>query len=94
MVERAAKYGAVIVRPERMWYGLDPIHILPRQRPDAWRCIISTWRTGTSVASAPPTGAWQAWWLARPKYQRIFGVEQRCPQPTVRLADGTHVSLY
>jgi hypothetical protein len=95
VLELAGEFDAAVVRPERNWYGLDPIHIHRRHRRQAWSNILTPWRT-RHLAAAPPK-SWlehAVWWNVRPKYRRLFGIEQHRAQPAVRLADGTCVSLY
>jgi hypothetical protein len=95
VIALSREFDVLIVRPERCWYGWDPIHIRPRSRCDAWCKILSSWRSsGMRSVDQPSLLERVKWWNARPKSRKIFGVAQHCAQPAIRLADGTTVSLY
>lgn len=86
----AHRHGAAFCQLRPEWYGFDPIHILQRHWPDASRELL-----GTSAAVAG--GAWARrlrLLLAAPAQRSWFGREQRRAQPSLRLADGTAVSLW
>jgi hypothetical protein len=77
------------------WYGLDPIHIRFQQRSHAWREILGAWSPAENIEPAGNL-------LARtirlraiaPERRRLWGFEQRAPQPRARLRDGTTVAMY
>ena len=77
------------------WYGFDPIHIRRRQRPVAWRTILSHWsefdfpdpfRAASSTIKRLVK-------RSREQVREVRGVEQRHEQPAIRL-DGLTVSLF
>ncbi len=79
--------GARLIEPAAEWYGLDPIHLRRRARRDAWSRILPEPAGPVSKAGLPlpRLGAAES---------RLFGVTLRRPQPAVRLADGSTVSLF
>ena len=87
----AGRRGARFVPMRLEWYGTDPIHIRPRAWTTAWREIVS----GEPAAA----GAGRTWdgmrlFLMKPEQRWWFGVEQRSPQPGLRLASGPTVWCY
>lgn len=73
------------------WYGIDPVHIRPRQWAAAWR-EIATGEAG------PPGGGW-TWeglrlFLMKPERRWWLGFEQRSAQPGLRLRSGATVWCY
>lgn len=77
------------------WYGFDPIHIRRRQRPAAWRTILSHWSAVDlpEPLRAPPPSIKRAVHRSREQVREVRGVEQRHKQPAIRL-DGMTVSLF
>lgn len=93
VIELAARYHARLARPEREWYGWDPIHVRRRLAGSAWCQVL-----GAGEIRADASAQWRRqlrWWpwSPRPELRHVFGVEQRCSQPAVRLA-GSWISLY
>lgn len=91
----ARRYGAYVVQPHYEWYGWDPIHIARRHRAAAWRAYLTCWSNGQPPARA--TASWHLWLLlqrARPQQRKLFGMERCHVQPTVKLVDGSTISLY
>lgn len=97
--EAAARRAVPIVEPPAAWYGLDAIHIRRRMRPAAWAAMldalggdVATARE-TIAATVGPPGATPR--RAAPyAHCRAWGRERRCPQPALRLRDGTTVAIY
>ncbi|MGD9720279.1 MAG: hypothetical protein AB7O59_07395 [Pirellulales bacterium] len=93
--EIGARREAAVVNQQAAWYGLDPMHIRWTRRPAAWSSILAAWNSDfalphhrRSVLDGHRVR------LRTPHQRRLFGVEQRRPQPAVRLADGTTVAIY
>jgi hypothetical protein len=47
----AAEYQITFVQPESHWYGVDPIHVLPKIPRDGISEILRTVRSGTVASS-------------------------------------------
>jgi len=87
----AARRGARFVTMRLEWYGLDPVHIRPRQWRRAWGEIVSGEEAGGG-------GGW-TWeglrlFLMKPERRWWLGVEQRGAQPGLRLRSGPTVWCY
>jgi len=90
----AHEFHATVVKPQTDWYGFDPIHIIGPRQSEAWRHILASW-TLEECFDASRSQRHLPWWrFARPKYREIFGVVQRCQQPSMCAADGTSLSVY
>jgi len=89
----ASRYGAAFVELRRDWYGFDPIHVRLRAHREAFTEIVSAAASVDSCPSVPLSRALQTFALLAER-QWIFGREIRRPQPCLREADGTTVSLY
>lgn len=96
LCELAARFGAVCHEPSASWYGFDPIHIRTRQYVEAWRAILAPPRDGESKVPRARTSLFRSLRMQTlaPQTRTVFGVEQRTPQPVLRLASGTTISLY
>ncbi|HET9210904.1 MAG TPA: hypothetical protein VFR03_10930 [Thermoanaerobaculia bacterium] len=79
--------GARLVEPAAAWYGLDPIHFRWRLRREAWAHVLPA-----PSGPAPETGRRLP--LLGAAESRLFGATLRRPQPAIRLADGSTVSLF
>lgn len=90
LAELAARRGVKVVEPRAAWYRADAIHLGRRQRPAAWRAILSGWET---TANGGPPGPLACRGLA-PEWQTVCGLSLRRPQPSAVLPDGTRVSLF
>jgi len=95
----ARRHNCVLVEPHLDWYGVDPIHIQRRFYRRAWAMMLAGWSTRdelTNPVSNPAVDLRTGWALpwSRPHYQRLWGIERRCPQPAVRFADGSTASFY
>lgn len=91
----AARHGATYVPAPLEWYGVDPIHVSPRQWGRAWKAILFA-PEGGAPGGPPPRGTPSAarLFLLRPQVQRLFGRESRRAQPALPLPGGGSVSLY
>jgi hypothetical protein len=87
----AAERGAGVVEPEAGWYGVDPIHLRPSRRQEAWERLLSLW-------PLPPESGDRPVRLRLPllgaEEVRLLGRALRYPQPAARSEDGTSLSLY
>lgn len=93
IAELAREFDAELIRPQRDWYGADPIHIRYLAAADAWRDILSPLG---QIASPVPL-RWRDWWSltrVRPSDRSFFGWRVRFAQPSARLRDGSCVSFY
>jgi hypothetical protein len=92
----AAERSCAVVPLRREWYGFDPIHIRWRHRRAAWTEILGPWSPESDGAHRPRAWRMRAWYLRSrvPEERRLWGLEQRGPQPAVRFRDGTTVALY
>ena len=88
-------YGARLFEPPSRWYGLDPIHIRRRYRPDAWREILSLCvPEETTFGKCRPTLRFRIrCWTAYPAEWRLCGRSRTTRQP-VLTTDRLTLSLY
>ncbi|MFG0332048.1 MAG: hypothetical protein ACF8TS_01675 [Maioricimonas sp. JB049] len=95
LVELANRYGAAAVRPQREWYGLDPIHIRRSARRAAWATILSGWPSAPAIQSiGAPLREGLNYWRLGPADRWLFGRPQQRPQPAAVLSCGTTISLF
>jgi hypothetical protein len=95
LLSYAGRFGAYVVQPDATWYSWDPIHVMRRYRPVAWRRYMSCWSDGMPPPLA--TSSWERWRLlrrARPLNWTRFGIACYHDQPSVQLSDGSTISLY
>ena len=88
-------HGAKFVAPRAEWYGFDPIHVRRAVWGRAWSEIVSALQPPTSaqpVGVAPWSWVRSQFW--QPEERRLFGIDQRRAQPSVRFSDGSRLSLY
>ncbi len=85
-------HGARLVEPAADWYGFDPIHLRRGVRQEAWNRVLS-FRPSGGAAGRPAPGRIRIPLLGAAEV-RLFGTTLRRPQPAVRPADGTAISLY
>jgi hypothetical protein len=91
----AEKYFCTVVVPRAAWYGFDPIHVEQRHVSAAWHELLASWRT-SEATSAARGSLWQ-WSRLRARrihVQRFMGRQRETPQPALRYADGSTISLY
>lgn len=77
--------GLAFVDPQREWYGVDPIHVLPKHRVAAFEKFFSAWGvTPTSLITAkdqnPSTSGCS---LPRSHERTLFGFRRVVDQPVV-----------
>jgi hypothetical protein len=95
MVELARARGVALVPKRGDWYGLDPIHVLRRNREEAlatWLSPLADHRAdGSPELSHADRSAMRG---LRPQRRRFLGRLQVRDQPCARLLDGTTISVY
>ena len=91
----AASYQTALVRPDRNWYGFDPIHLRPSQQREAWSEMMSYWNPPQKPIVSSGS-VWNAIYLRSlsPDRRRVVGIPLRRSQPCGQLSDGTQISLY
>jgi hypothetical protein len=95
LIELAQKFSASIVQPQQTWYGFDPIHVRRRHTCAAWQTLLGPWCDAADSLAA--RGSVWRWWqlrMRRTHVQRFLSRERHTPQPALRYADGSTVSLY
>ena len=93
--ELAARYNAVVVRPSKDWFGLDPIHIRACNWTRAWQKISAPLADEQPAPVAPPYWHQRLRLMRlRPYERRIWGIKQHQAQPVRVFADGSRISLY
>lgn len=95
LLQIGTRQSVTLIEPPGAWYGFDPIHIRYTRRHTAWRYIFSHWSAfdeSASPAGLSPLARGRVR-LLRPAERRIFGREQRTPQP-VWQQGRTTISLY
>lgn len=97
MTDLAAKHGIPLLDMPVSWYGIDPIHILPRYWDQAWRSMIEAACDGppTAMECDPPSWSerWRLRWLT-PAEWRLLGVRRGCSQPCFCPPRGGPISLF
>ncbi|MGM0487915.1 MAG: hypothetical protein ACQESR_14280 [Planctomycetota bacterium] len=95
LTEFANRFGAYVVQPEANWYTWDPLHIARRYRPVAWSHYMTWWCNGHPPTQATPSlRRWFALQRSRPRLWTRFGIQKHREQPSVKLSDGTTISLF
>lgn len=94
--EIATKRNLSTVRPQRNWYGVDPIHIRQTSIRPAWKFFFSAFDQPESNARTPSSRLVEHWRLkfSCPHERKIFGVRQARQQPALSMRDGSRVSFY
>jgi len=87
MVELARARGAQLVRIPREAMAWDGIHQRRSARAELW----DRWFRDLGLALGPGLGVAGS---LRPEMRRLFGREQRCPQPCAQAPDGSRVSIF
>lgn len=92
----AREHGATLVEQPESWYGLDPAHIRPSRRTEAWDALLAPLKGSGPCVEAVPLAAAELRTLARlrPERRRWMGRDERHAQPCAQLSDGTKISLY
>lgn len=93
--EFAASEGIAFVEPRPEWYGIDPIHVLPKFRYDAFREFFSAWGvTPASTSDAASDGdALSVCRLPKSHVRTTFGIHRVANQPAFD-SPGLRVSAY
>lgn len=95
LTEFANRFDAYVVQPQPHWYTWDPIHIARQYRAVAWSHYMSWWSNGQPPTAATPSlRRWRALQRARPQVWTRCGLSKEREQPSVKLADGTTISLF
>lgn len=81
------------------WYGIDPIHIRPARKAEAWSNILQHWVRDQEQMREPilARGSLSRWLQIRsrsPEKWWLLGMQRGRQQPSATLTDGTRVSLY
>ncbi len=95
LLSLAEKFSAHVIAPEKIWYGFDPIHVRRRHVASAWHALLAPWSAAPHEWQARGT-LWQ-WCQLRSKrthVQQFLARKYLTPQPALRAADGSTVSLY
>ena len=77
------RYGARLFEPPDRWYGVDPIHIRRRDRPEAWREILSLCvPDDVTFGECRPTLCFRIrCWTTHPAEWRLCGRSRTASQP-------------
>lgn len=107
VAELASRRQITAIEPDPSWYGLDVIHLRPRDWRIAWSRFLEPMRsqldpqpTESRVERASLLGtagecARSLHWMTKPpERRRILGVERRRSQPAIQFADGTAISIF
>lgn len=89
----ASRRGASFLRLKPEWYGLDPIHILPRMWRPAWQEILCGERQGDARVRATRREALRLYCL-QPEEATYLGLRRRTPQRGTLMRRGGRVWLY
>lgn len=91
----ASELQITMLKPRSEWYGLDPIHIRSAHQMSAWReyigDLVSDFKT---FEPSNNCGKNRKIRHVLPATWQTFGRGRRCNQPTIRMADGSHLSRY
>lgn len=89
------RHGAQLVDQRPAWYGLDPIHITRRARPEAWTTLLAGLvdRTRDHVEPRGP-GLRRLPFLLPAENIRFLGRPRSHGQPAITLRDGSAVFLF
>jgi len=92
----ARERGLPTVEHRAAWYGFDPIHIRFTRRREAWRDILSGWKSdGAALAPSGSAIARTVFLRTRTPHRRhLLWFEQRGKNPAASFRDGTRVSIY
>ena len=91
----ASVAGATLIKPDVAWYGADPIHIRRRHWVNAWPRILRPWKTEAITSlDAPIRPRRIPLRKCVPHVRWLLGIVQRREQPSLRMANGTHVSFF
>lgn len=77
------EFGVPIVDPEPQWYGLDPIHVVPKFKQTAFSKYFAALGTSGTIGGGHTPGG-SAISLPGPAESTRFGRLKKVPQPTIR----------
>lgn len=94
-----ARFDIPLVTPSPAWYGLDPIHIRLASRGEAWATVLGHWLDSPPPPSRVRAKAspirWARLRTSSPDRWWLFGrIPRGRHQPSIRLPDGTTISLW
>ncbi len=92
LVELSATAGLERAEPQPHWYGLDPIHIRRRARPEAWQQFLTPLLEGFSPRHPGPLTQ-QHIWTRKAALRWRGGREFVTPQPCM-IVDSTELWLF
>jgi len=87
--------GGQVIPPSVRWYGIDPIHVRPTSRVEAWQTILNHW-----PFAEPPDVRWPGmrnasrFWKLAPQERSYGKRSRRTPQPVLSLPDRKTIWLY
>ncbi len=70
------------LKPKREWYGVDPIHVLPRFRQEAFRLFFANWFPSQTHDSSQPESERTSCRLPKARLRTLFGIRRTVAQPT------------
>lgn len=78
------------------WYGIDPIHIRPSLKPQAWQHVLRHWREerDSSQTARGSLARWIRLRVVSPDQWWLLGMKRGRTQPAVVLSDGTRFSMH
>lgn len=97
LVEMAASKHFELLEPSSDWFGADAIHVRYWERKAFYQRITERFSASTTMQClAAGNESWFTVWKQRPRfdYKKVLGREQRNPQPSGQLVDGTIISMY
>jgi hypothetical protein len=93
----AIAHEALLIVPERAWYGFDPIHVRFRAQRHAWRTIFSSLARKDFSSFATARISWPHWYRAmslQAERSVVRGRMREVAQPSAMLSDGSTLSFY
>lgn len=85
--ELAAQYRITFVQPESHWYGVDPIHVLPKFRETAFLKYFAPFDLSTAASSDHQTGVRKRVPLPTAAERTLFWRNKTVQQPVFHLPD-------
>ncbi len=85
----AAEYQITFVQPESHWYGLDPIHVLPKYRETAFRKYFAPFDLATAAAIDDKAAVKKSVPLPTAAERTLFWLNKTVKQPVFQSLDCT-----